>query len=253
MQLRELTAYLDTFLNHSRFSDSSLNGLQVEGRATVQTVALAVDAAQATIEQAIAADADLLLTHHGLFWGRPVPITGMLGRRIGALLRAGLSLYVSHLPLDAHPTVGNNAVLVRALGLADPQPFGEYRGNSIGFIASSAEPLSLEALLARIHERLGTPQAELRVWGQREQPIKKIGIISGGAANNIEDAIAAGCDAYITGEPNYGAIFPAVEDGVPLICAGHYYTETGGVQALGAHLEQEFGLRTLFLPGPVGL
>lgn len=254
MLLHDLTAYLDTFLDHARFSgDHSLNGLQVEGAAAVQTVALAVDASQTAIDGALAAGAELLLTHHGLFWGRALPLAGMIGKRVRTLMRNDLSLYVSHLPLDAHPQVGNNAEILRLLELTSEAPFGEYRGATLGFIGALATPLALEDFLERVRTRLGTPASELRVWGQPAGPLRRVAVVSGGAAGEIDAAIAAGCDALLTGEPAYGAVFPALELGVPLICAGHYYTETLGVQALGAHLEREFGLTPVFVPGPVGL
>ena len=253
MELLELVAYLDNYLNHERYTDSSLNGLQVEGRSEVATIALAVDASQAAIDQAVEQGADLLLTHHGLFWGRPTALCGMMGRRVKRLMQADVSLYVSHLPLDAHPEVGNNAELVRLLGLAGAEPFGEYRGATIGFIAQAEPGLRLSQLVERITTQLGTPAAEMRVWGEPAGLIKRIGIISGGAASSIEEAIAAGCDAFITGEPSYGSLFPAIEQQVPLICAGHYYTETVGLQALGRQLEAACGVSTFFIAEPVGL
>jgi dinuclear metal center YbgI/SA1388 family protein len=253
MQLAELTRYLDGYLNNAAYADSSLNGLQVEGRALVTTVALAVDASMAAIDGAVAGGADLLLTHHGLFWGRPEPLTGWLGRRVRRLMTADLSLYTSHLPLDAHAEVGNNAELLRILGWGAAGPFGAYKGKTLGFIATPPRPLSLDELTAHIAASLEIPAGELRTWGAASRPIGRIGVISGGAAESIGEAIAAGCDALLTGEPNYGATFPAIEQGVPLICAGHYHTETVGVRALGAHLAARFGLKTFFVADPTGV
>ena len=253
MELSALTHYLDDQLKHSVYSDTSLNGLQVEGRAEVQTVALAVDASLAAIEAAIAGNADVLLTHHGLFWGRAQPLTGWLGQRIRRLMLTNMSLYTSHLPLDAHPELGNNAQLARVLGWANIAPFGDYKGQPIGVLAMTPQPLDLTECTAHIARSLAIPTTEIRVWGATKRPIRRIGIISGGAADSISEAIAAGCDAFLTGEPNYAAIFPAIEQGVPLLCAGHYHTETLGVQALGAHLSAHFGLQTWFVPGPTGI
>ena len=253
MQLAELTRYLDEYLKHGAYSDSSLNGLQVEGRAEINTVALAVDASLVAIEAAIAGNADVLLTHHGLFWGRAEPLVGWLGRRIRRLMLAHVSLYTSHLPLDAHPEVGNNAQLARVLGWEIIAPFGEYKGKTIGVVATPPQPLGLAECTAHLARSLAIPLADVRVWGTSQRPIQRIGIISGGAADTISQAIAADCDAFLTGEPNYGAIFPAIEEGVPLICAGHYNTETLGVQALGAHLSDRFGLQTFFVAAPTGI
>ncbi|HYF64467.1 MAG TPA: Nif3-like dinuclear metal center hexameric protein [Herpetosiphonaceae bacterium] len=253
MQLAELTRYLDGYLNNAAYADSSLNGLQVEGRAEVGTVALAVDASLAAIDGAAAGGADLLLTHHGLFWGRREALTGWLGRRVRRLMTAEISLYTSHLPLDAHLEVGNNAELLRVLGWESAGPFGAYKGKTLGFVATPPAALSLGDLSAHIAARLEIPDGELRTWGAAARPIRRIGVISGGAAESIAEAIAAGCDALLTGEPNYGSTFPAIEEGVPLICAGHYHTETLGVKALGAHLEARFGLQTFFIPDPVGV
>ncbi len=253
MQRADLTTYLDSYLRHASIPDVSLNGLQVEGRAEVGTIALAVDASLVAIEGAIAAGADLLLTHHGLFWGRAVPLRGWLGQRIKRLMQSDVSLYTSHLPLDCHPEIGNNAELARLLGWERGAPFGEFKNVSVGFITTAPQPLGLSELLGHIASTLNIPASEIRTWGSPERPIQRIAVVSGGAASNIEEAISAGCDALLTGEPDYGATFPAIESGVPLICAGHYHTETVGIQALGAHLAARFGLRTCFIPGPTGI
>lgn len=253
MQLAELTTYLDHYLNHASFPDASLNGLQVEGRAEVQTIGLSVDASLAAIEAALAGGADLLLTHHGVFWSRVEPLKGWLGQRVKRLMQHDLSLYTSHLPLDAHPDVGNNAELARLLGWQLGRPFGEFKNVRVGFIATAPQPLTLDTLIAHVATTLAVSTQEIRVWGQTTRSIQQVAIVSGGAASNIDEAITAGCDAFLTGEPDYGATFPAIESSVPLICAGHYHTETVGVQALGAHLSARFGLKAFFIPGPTGI
>lgn len=253
MHLHELTRYLDEYLNNAGYSDASLNGLQVEGRGEVQTIALAVDASLQAINAAIEGNADLLLTHHGLFWGAAQPLTGWFGRRIRHLMTHNLSLYTSHLPLDAHPEVGNNIQLAKLFGWHDVAPFGTYKNKTIGYIATLKTGLHQTELLDLIETKLHLHDGELRVWGATDKLIKRVGIVSGGAATTIDEAITAHCDAFITGEPNYGATFPAIESNVPLICAGHYHTETLGVQALGKHLEDQFGLKTFFIDAPTGV
>lgn len=253
MQLRELVDYLDGFLAHQQFRDIALNGLQVDGGAPVERIALAVDSSLGAIEQAIAGGAQLLLVHHGLFWGALEPITGMLGRRVRTALKADLSIYASHLPLDAHPEVGNNAELARLLGAEIRAPLGEFKGAKVGFAAEFAEPPGLDALRGRIARALKLSLAEVRVFGAAERPIKRLGIVSGGASSNLQEAIDAGCDAFLTGEPHYSAFHVAVEQGVPLICAGHYHTETLGVKALAAHLHRRFVLSSFFIDLPTGI
>ncbi len=253
MQLTELVRYLDGYLQTAKFRDASLNGLQVEGRDEVKTIALAVDASLQAIEAAIAGDADLLLTHHGLFWGNAQPLVGWLGRRIKRLMGADCSLYTSHLPLDAHGEVGNNAQLLKLLGWEMVQPFGDYRGQMLGFIGQLTTPLSIEGLVSHIKTTLAIPENEIKVWGQTPRGIRRVGVLSGDGASELEQALREGCDALLTGETNYAAVFPSIEADIPLICAGHYHTETLGVKALGAHLEQTFRVKTFFVDVPTGV
>lgn len=245
-----LVTYLDDYLDCRGSADYSDNGLQVEGGAEITRLAFAVDACQETIEGAIAADARMLIVHHGLFWGKVLRVVGPHRRRVKALLDGGCSLYAAHLPLDRHPEVGNNAELARLLGLTVTGGLGEAFGLPVGVIATAPAPLTRATLVARLAASLGvTP---LVLPGGPEQ-VRTIGIISGGAARDIVDAAAAGCDTYITGETSHSSYHDATEYGVNVIYAGHYATETVGLQALAAHLAARFDLACNFIDRPTGL
>ncbi len=250
MHCRELVAYLDEYLALAEVPDfpDAFNGLQVEGRAEVQRVAVAVDACQATIDQAVMREADMLLVHHGLFWGQHAPVTGAYYRRLSALIKNDLSLYSCHLPLDAHPEVGNNHVLARQLGLTVGGMFAEREGASLGVWADTQLPLS--ELVRRVEETLNVQPLVIPTG---PATARRIGIITGGAASYIGEAARIGCDTFLTGEGAHHTYFEAEEQGINLIYAGHYATETVGVRALAAHLERQFGLETLFLHHPTGL
>ena len=244
-----LVAHLDEYLDTAGWSDKSLNGLQVEGAERVERIALATDAALATIELAGEARCQMLITHHGLFWGRPEPVTGPHKARLAALLRADLSLYVSHLPLDAHPEVGNNAVLARLIGIEDREPFGSWGDRTIGVIGRLLEPIDRASLAARIEALLGSP-SDVLPFGP--ELVERVAIVSGAAADLIPEVAAAGADAFVTGETSHTAFHQALERGVNVVFAGHYATETLGVRALGDYLAERFGLETVFLDAPTG-
>lgn len=250
MQLNDLVAYLDDYLAIADVPDydRAYNGLQVEGRELVRRVGVAVDACLATIEGAIARDADLMIVHHGLFWGQTAPVIGSYYRRLAALLKHDLALYACHLPLDAHPEVGNNCVLARKLGLEIGGRFGEHEGVPIGVWAQTELPR--EELAARLSQELGNRP---RIIATGPETVRKVGIVTGGAGTWIEQAARIGCDTYITGEGPHHTYFEAEERGLNLIYAGHYATETVGVRALAHHLEARFGLETFYLDHPTGL
>jgi dinuclear metal center YbgI/SA1388 family protein len=244
-----LVAYLDEYLAVAEWRDKAHNGLQVEGKAQVGTVALATDAALATFAMASEAEADLLIVHHGLFWGRPVPIVGAMRARVAALLDAGMSLYAAHLPLDGHPEVGNNAVLARLLGLEGVEPFGEWEGRSIGVRGRLAAPVEPPELAARLEALLGA-RTDVLAFGPG--PIQRLAIVSGDASELVPEASAAGLDALVTGETRHQAWHPAREHRLHVFFAGHYATETLGVRALGDHLAERFDVETVFLDAPTG-
>ena len=250
MELESLVSYLDGYLKISEISDypGALNGLQLENGGSVTRIAVAVDAAQATIDRAIAEGANLLLVHHGLFWDGNRSVTGRRYRRLKALMEAGVAVYSAHLPLDVHPEVGNNAVLARALGIDVQGPFGTYKGQPVGvwgLLDSNREEFG-----ARLSTVLGG--AVKLVPGGPER-IRRVGVITGGAGGEVGSAHEAGLDAFVTGEGAHHNFFDAEEGGVNLFLGGHYATEVWGVRALGTHLEARFGLPWVFIDHPTGL
>jgi dinuclear metal center YbgI/SA1388 family protein len=242
--------YLDGYLNTSGLPDSSRawNGLQVANGGTVSRVAAAVDASQDVIDEAARRRCDLLLVHHGLFWDGGVPITGRRYRRLRVLLQHDIALYSAHLPLDVHPEVGNNAVLARELGIEADGTLGRHEGVELGVTGTLA--IGREALTARLEELLG---GGVRLIPGGGEAIRRVGVVTGGAGSMIGAAVAAGVDAFITGEGPHHTYFDAMEGGINVYYAGHYATETWGVRALAAHLEEKFGIPWEFIDRPTGL
>jgi dinuclear metal center YbgI/SA1388 family protein len=252
----EIIAELDRLLEPSRFDDYGPNSLQVPGANEVSTVATGVSAHLELFERAAAEQAQLLLVHHGIFWGSPIgPIDAQLKRRLQVLFDADLALAAYHLPLDAHPTLGNNALIAKALGAATVEPFALHHGEPIGFVATLDESADGNGVPASdLFTRAGeiTARAPL-VYDAGPPMIRRLAIVSGGGSDYLADAAAAGADALLTGEVAERDMAQAREHGIHLIAAGHYATETFGVKALGEHLAERFGLRHVFIdvPNPV--
>jgi dinuclear metal center YbgI/SA1388 family protein len=248
MLRNELEHYTCALLDTARFRDYSPNGLQVQGRDEVRKIVTGVSASLALIEQAIARGADAILVHHGYFWkNEDARIVGVKHARIKRLLAHELSLFGFHLPLDAHPTLGNNAQLGQRLGFQLEGWGGEQNLIAHGVLP---EALTLEALAARIGERLARPPLCI---GVAERPIRRIAWCSGGAQGYFDAAAALGVDAYLTGEASEHNVHFARESGIAFIAAGHHATERYGIQALGEHLAAHFGLDHEFIeiPNPV--
>ncbi len=246
----EFAGYLDEYLGIGSFQDypGAHNGLQVECARPIATVAFAVDACRFTIDQAVAQGADALVVHHGLFWGATAPITGTLYRRLSALFRGDVALYSCHLPLDAHPEVGNNACLARVLGVTNTTPFGFVSGSAVGL---QGDALVLrDAFVRRVREALGV---EPTVLDCGPEQLRRVAIVSGGAGRLVGEAADEGADLLLTGEGSHDTFFVAEERGVSIVYAGHYATESLGVRALQAHVEERLGLKTLFIDHPTGL
>jgi dinuclear metal center YbgI/SA1388 family protein len=250
MNREELVEYLDELLEVASIEDRSNNGLQLEGAAKVERVAFAVDASLAAFEAAVDAGAQMLVVHHGLFWGEPIMVTGTHRRRLQVLLVASVSLYAVHLPLDFHPQLGNNAVLARWLGLQDVAPFGLYKGYPAGVAGTLPQAVGLGAFAAQVEEVLGEPV--IRIWPFGPSVVRRVGIVSGGASFLLDQAAEAGVDVYLTGEMSHSAYHQAQELGLNVVFGGHYATETAGLKALADHLAYEFGLTTVFLDLPTG-
>jgi len=248
--LRELVAYLDERLGVAGFpADAALNGLQVEGRDRVARVALAVDACAATFRAAADSGADLVIVHHGLFWGGVGRLVGSLRKRVGILIEKDISLYACHLPLDAHGELGNNAGILKALRIRRRGPFGTYHGVPIGWWGELPRALSLDSFVGRVQKDLETTCTVLPFGG----PVKKVGVVSGGGGSSLFEAEGMGLDTVITGEPSHPLFTFAEETGLNVIFAGHYATETLGVKAVGEELRKKFHLRTEFIHHPTGL
>lgn len=245
----ELTRYLDEFLDTANVPDKSPNGLQVQGRDRIGKVAFAVDASAQTIEASAKAKAGMLIVHHGLWWGRHEQIVGNMHQRIAGLIRADLSLYAAHIPLDCHAEVGNNVELARLFGLDVETGFGEYMGVTVGVIATAQKPLKRDVFVEHIGKALSAAPAVLD-FGPRQ--IRRVAIISGAGAGEAEAARDAGCDTLVTGESSHAAYHSAREAGINLIFGGHYATETVGLKALARHLKKKFSITTTFVPAPTG-
>lgn len=234
MQLDELCHFCDDFLAVDDFDDYCPNGLQVEGRATVNHIVSGVTASLDLIEAAIEQNADAIVVHHGYFWkGEPAPLTGYKGRRIKRLMQADISLLGYHLPLDFHAQAGNNAQLARRMGwLVTAQQNGVWTGET-------AEPMSADALLAALDETIDTNALLIRGGSH---PVHRIAWCTGAAQSFIEQAAALGVDAFISGEISEQTVHVARELGIHYIAAGHHATERYGVQALGDVIAGRFGI-----------
>jgi len=228
--------------------DGAVNGLEVENSGSITRIAAAVDASLATVKLAINAKADLLVVHHGLFWSPSHPWTGRKYELICRLIENDIAVYSSHLPLDAHPRLGNNARLCTALGLKKLKPFFSSHGQKIGLQTATA--IFRDELASRV----------ARATGQRPLVIpagpkicRRIGVVTGGAGSDLKLAAAEGVDTFITGEGPHWTYAMAEELGINVLYGGHYATETFGVKALAAHLSQQFRVPWVFLDHPTGL
>lgn len=262
--LADITAYLDEYLRVREVPDerNAVNGLQVENSGAVGSIVAAVDASQATLAGAAEAAAGraegtappLLLVHHGLFWDGNVPVTGRRYRRIATLLEHDMALYSAHIPLDLHPEVGNNVVLAERLGIQVEGWFGDYKGSALGAWGTAPQRWGTrEALVAEVDRALGTFAPGARLIAGGPERVSRVGIITGGAGGMIGAAREAGLDTYITGEGAHHTFFDAMEWGLNVIYAGHYATETLGVQALASHVAERFDLEWEFHDHPTGL
>jgi len=228
--------------------DGAANGLQVDGRGPITRIAATVDASLATVKLAIAARADLLIVHHGLFWSPSHPWTGKKHELLRLLIENNLAVYSSHLPLDAHPKRGNNAQLCALLGLRNLKPFFLTHGQTIGF--KSQMKISCVELAKRLERATGVKP---RIIPGGNEICGRIGVVTGGAGGDLKIAADEGVDTFITGEGPHWTFALAEELGLNVFYGGHYATETFGVKALAAHLSQKFRLPWEFLDHPTGL
>jgi dinuclear metal center YbgI/SA1388 family protein len=244
-----LLYFLQETLHLEDFPDypNALNGLQVAGPEMVRRVGGAVDASEETIRDAVQRGVDLLVVHHGLFWDGLGPLTGPRYRKVAALIRGGVALYSAHLPLDAHPDLGNGVLLARSLGLAPEGPFGSFKGVHVG-CRSTAE-MDRGDLLERLEHAVSGP---VRLIPGGPQEARRIGILTGSGASALKEAAECGLDTLVTGEAPHHAYHQAMELGINLLLGGHYATETFGVKALAELLGRQFSLPWEFLHHPTG-
>jgi len=253
MHLEEFDALIRRWLaiDELATADIALNGLQVSNlKQDVKRVAFAVDACQESIRRAAEWGADLLFVHHGLFWGRPVAVTGSHFQRLRALIQADMALYAVHLPLDMHPQLGNNAGLAKRIDLEQLEPFGEYRGVKIGFKGTLRQSTTLEQVVRACS---GGNEQGITILPFGPKSIRTVGIVSGGAAEEAEQAMAERLDLFITGDASHTVYHQCLEGGINVIFGGHYLTETSGVNQMAEKLGCETDLQTRFVDIPTGL
>lgn len=251
MTAGEFSKIISELMKISEYRDFSNNGLQVgNSEATVKKVAFAVDACLETIRKAAEEKADILFVHHGLYWGSAVPVTGIHYDRIKTLLDGNVALFACHLPLDAHDELGNNAQMAQTLGLKDIKPFCSYEGNNIGYYGTLDKALSNSEIIKKLGVRTDRSTVTLD-FGKEEN--RTVGIVSGGGANEVSEAISLGLDCYITGEKLHQTYHQCKEEGINMLCLGHYETETFGVKAVMKWVEENLGLETCFIDVPTHL
>src|SRR3954468_10508643 len=250
--LYTIVEHLDALLDPAAYDDFGPNGIQVPGREAVETVVTGVSANVELFTGAREEDADLVLVHHGLFWaGPPRPLDRATKRRLKLLFDADMSLAAYHLPLDGHLEHGNNALLAAAIGCTEREPFGRHKRATIGVLGHLPDDgIAPDELVGRVRE---ATEREPLAFTDGPDRVRTVGIVSGAGADYLEDAIAAGLDAFVTGEPIERAMARAREAGVHFLAAGHYATETFGVRRLGDLLAARFGVRHIFIdiPNPI--
>lgn len=248
MKLSDFAGKLTEVFRIGEFEDLSLNGLQVgDCDRTVKKVAFAVDACQASIDAAVSEEADVLVVHHGLFWGKPVSVTGSHYKRVKTMLDNNLALFACHLPLDAHPVLGNNAQMAQALGLDDVSEFCMYHGKNIGFKGVLPQPLSTDEIIAKLGIRKDSTNVIIN--GGKDLN-KTVGIVSGSAASDVFQAIEEKLDVFITGESSHAVFHDCLEKKINMLCLGHYETEVFGVKALMSYVDRVMNLDTVFIDIP---
>ncbi len=253
MNIKDFDLWIKSILNIDEMSriDVSLNGLQVGRYETeLKKIAFAVDASQETFNRAIDAGADLLFVHHGLYWGRVVPIRGDFYNRIAMLVKNDLALYAAHLPLDMHPELGNNAGLAKILKLKNLEPFGLSKGVKIGLKGNFDQPLSRDEVVNRL---FGGWDNSVKMLPFGRDDVRSVALISGDAPFELHQAIEEEVDLYLTGEASHVLYHTALEAGINVLFGGHYATEVYGVKLLADKVSKELSLDTVFIDVPTGL
>ncbi|MDY6779181.1 MAG: Nif3-like dinuclear metal center hexameric protein [Halobacteria archaeon] len=247
--LERIAGYLDDLLRNDDWNgvDAAHNGLQVENSGDVNKVAFAVDACRETFDEADSLDADMLVVHHGIVWGSIESVTGQTYSRLNDLVKNDIALYSSHLPLDAHEKVGNNALLLDGLGATPSGRFAEFGGEDVGFVGELPEPIEMGEFVERVEETVGN-EATVLDFGPDE--VERVGVLTGAGGGYIDEASRAGVDVFVSGEPKHRAHHDAREHGINAVFGGHYHTETFGVEELRRRVEGEFEVDTAYIEAP---
>ncbi len=244
---KKIVKFLNEYLEIDLIKDSSMNGLQVEGKDKIDNVVVGVSANEQLFAKAAEAKADMIIVHHGMFWDSTFPIKGYARERLWTLLKNNMNLLAYHLPLDMHPIVGNNAQILKLFKVKHPEPFGKYKGVNIGYKGELSSPVRLEHVMDLLrHHLCSNPLA----YAFGKEHITKIGVVSGGAADIVYQAIEDDLDLFITGETTEYVQELAREAGMNFVCAGHYNTEKLGVMALATLLKDQFDVKTQFIDVP---
>ncbi len=253
VELGRLVSHLNTYLCVSEFDERAVNGLQVTGRKSIGKIAFAVDGVLETFQKAVAAGADMLIVHHGIYWGCQYPLRGADYKRIKLLMDHEMALYAVHLPLDAHPEVGHNVNLLKQLGVMEDSlaPFGDYQGRTIGF-RGRVPQVTRDQMTRRLETLLDGP---VKVLGFGPEKVRSVACVTGQGADfaHVREAKIQNIHYYISGEASHPIYHYARENEVTLALGGHYRTETFGLEALSAYLEGTFGLETCFIHCPTGM
>ena len=251
MKRQKLITYLDSYLDIANINDYGPQGLQLEAdNEEINKIALTVDVSIAGISSAVAWGADMLLVHHGILWRSVERLAGPLGARVRLMLKHGINLYAAHLPLDAHPEVGNNAFLAQKMGVDVQQWWGTPTGVPIAVLGELPTPMPRADFLAKVNSELGT---NARLLPHGTENVQTVAILSGDGIGYISEVKALGADTFLTGETDHASYWSAADYKLNVIYAGHYATETVGVRALGKHLEEKFGVETKFFDFPTNM
>ena len=242
-----IVALLDKTLRTSEISDSSVNGLQVGGAEEITKIGLAVDACLEAYKLARDKGCQMVIAHHGMIWTGITSVTGPVYRQIEFLVKSGINLYASHLPLDMHPTLGNNARIAKALGLKNLRPFGVYHGSHVGFEGDLPRAATLKSVSEQVRKLCGGPVTSLPFGPQK---IRRVAVISGNGSSALPEAVGRGVDLFVTGEPSHENHHAALEGRLNVVYGGHYHTEKPGVMAVGEFLNKKFGVEAVFLDVP---
>ncbi|MBR6061194.1 MAG: Nif3-like dinuclear metal center hexameric protein [Spirochaetales bacterium] len=247
----DINTFCTELLDASRYEDIALNGIQVSNDGEIKRIAFAVDAVVDTIDEAARQDCQLLITHHGIFWGKPEAIDGSHGMRVKSLIRNNMGLISYHIPLDASDICGNNIEMCRLLGLTDLQPFGRFKGSYVGYTGQTQNAVTIDDVYRILDFDMSQQHTYL---GFGKNKIRRIAVVSGGAGHDIYSAVSHGCDLFITGECSHELYHYAKESGINGLFLGHYWTETFGVKSLSNEIKKQFpDIETVFIDVPTGL